>query len=53
MSSPPRSLIDLSDFKNSEGETVEEKVTEILSDNGIKIENFLPAEIKGGFSPAD
>ena len=53
MSSPPRNLIDLSEFKNSEGECVEEKVQEILSDHGIQIENFLPAEIKPGFSPAD
>jgi hypothetical protein len=39
------SLLDLSSFKNSEGEAVDKKVFEILSSNGISVENYLQSQI--------
>jgi hypothetical protein len=36
-------MLDLSEFRNMEGQSVEDMVNEVLADAGIEIESYLPA----------
>ena len=43
-STPSRELLDLSEFKDLDGVTIEEKVNEVMTDLGLDIESYLPVE---------
>lgn len=43
-STPSRELLDLREFKDLDGVTIEEKVNEVMTDLGLDIESYLPVE---------